>query len=172
MPDSEPSLQDRYIRDHDFFESRFGVPPLADLITDSSAIGASRFTILPSFSPESVYTLVYTENEVRVTATEGTTSLWESLYGAPWHNPTERQWIVSIARLPPPLDSWAALKSSALDAPTVMTEMLDGISFGHRICDHTDDFCARWHNPARKHVEQLRLIKAYSDLLKFKNRIP
>ncbi len=175
MANGEQSLQHRYIYDHDFLDSRFGAPPISTYLGKPTLTGVSRLTVLPSFSPESVYTLLYGD-VVDVIALVGTSSLWESLYGGPWTPPTERRWTVPLAELPELLSTWLSLKDAAISAPSVETAVidglehttLDGISFRHRICDQTHDVRAAWANPsaqASNHVEQVRLVRCYLEAL-------
>lgn len=170
------TLRESYWNNHEFVDFKVAVPRLAELVNDRTVIGASRFTIMPSFSPEAVYTFVYRENAVFVSAALGNESLWDSLGASTWPPPTFRRWKVPVSILPKPLGSWRLLTHSAIAAPTVESAIidgeelryLDGISFRHRVCDRTNDIRADWRNPKRQatnHVEQVRLIRVYARLL-------
>jgi hypothetical protein len=170
--------EERYMDDPTYLESRFGVLPVLDLRSDPSVIGIVRLVIMPSFSGESINTFVFGNHEVTIEIRLAERSLWYSLHGDyEWLPPEPVVLRRRIGDLPPPLNNWVSLKEVARSAPSVRTAIvdgqefacLDGGSYGHRLVDADADLSAKWSNPieeASNHISQVRLVKAYDQVLR------
>lgn len=172
-----------------FLDEKFELPLLSEMVDWPGVIGVARFHVLPSFEPEWLYTLVYRQDSLEVSAVVGATSLWASnpqvlmtsVGGRPY------QWEVSEAdpfdpkaayrksatisltasECPALLASWAAICDASVQAGDCRTETFDGIGYTHRIANQEFHRVAEWGNPDRKeHPQQLALIDAYEKLLR------
>jgi hypothetical protein len=162
--------------DHAYLESRFGVRPLQELRLASGVVGVARLVVMPSFSGESVNTLVYRTHEVLIEVRCAERSLWYSLDGGDWVPPAVRIYTKGLDDLPAPLNRWQSLKEAAQSAPTVKVAIidgreyntLDGVGYRHHVVDADTDLYAEWSNPtelAFNHVSQVGLVKAYEQVL-------
>jgi hypothetical protein len=165
----------KYMYDPAYLESRFGVRPLQELRLVPGVTGVARIVVLPSFSGESVNTLVYRAREVLIEVRCAERSLWYSLAGGDWIPPAARIQTKELDHLPAPLNRWQSLKEAAQSAPTVKVAIIDGREYGtldgvgyrHHVVDTDTDLYAEWSNPteaASNHVSQIRLVKAYDQV--------
>lgn len=168
----------RYTHDPAYLEGRFGVRPLQELRLIPGVIGVARLVVMPSFSGESVNTFVYRADEVTIEVRRAEHSLWDSLEGGDWLSPEARTYTIVADYLPAPLNRWQSLKEAAQSAPTVEEAIigglvyctLDGVVYRHHVADADADLHAKWSNPkelAANHVSQVRLVRAYGQVLQF-----
>jgi transcription antitermination factor NusG len=126
---------------------------LMELLSGEGVMGVARLAIVPSFDPAEVYTLVYTETAVTVSAEQS------AFVGSATRELRELRRMRLLA-------NWQTIRSAALGAPSCSSMSVDGTTYRHSICDHSTVLDVEWSNPDPKtHRAQCALIAAYRKLI-------
>jgi hypothetical protein len=130
---------------------------LPALLQGEGVVGVSRLYIAPAFGGQTVCTLVYYGDSVRVDVVDG--RVFGRFRGA-------TTWHLRLLRRYGPLMSWERLRAAALAAPSCTTPTCDGVGYHHAILDLQGATEAKWSNPSRPaHCQQCELTDAYASLI-------
>src|SRR5262245_21735799 len=118
-------------------EDRFGLPPLSSLAVAPGVVGAARLLVRPSFTPESVVTLIYRRDGLQVEGAKGSENLWYAL--AHLIHSAEAEGAPAEEALPP-IEGWVRLRVEwSMSAPEARDAFLAWDDFLER-ARQADDF--------------------------------
>lgn len=166
-------------------EDSFGLDPIDRLLGRAQAMAATRLIVLPSFCPERIVTITFSQQGIEVLLSESPTAVWNlvphhegrtnpdgSLREIP-RTPFFRERVVhrtTSAPLAVALEVLGDISQflSAGSTPQAPRDwgVLDGIGFRHRIAssDLTSD--VTWSNPSREaDAGPIRVLNQYRELL-------
>ncbi len=175
-------------RDHEYMygtliEDSYRLPSLECLPVSGQLLGAARFFVLPSFTPERIFTVAFREADIIIDAVCGksalwysfprvsrTTSdgLWEETPGVPFHPDQALRATTKISYhdVPDVFLSWQGFADRVAQLPSCMTRTIDGIGYRHKLFYNQRLIDVMWANPDRtEHSAQIAIIAAYEQIL-------
>jgi hypothetical protein len=160
---------DDYQHGH-LIDKRFNLTPLTDLVKETSVWGTTRLRVLPSFSPERIFTFIFGQHSIRIEAVLGRTSLWYSPreFDAAQVHRTNTE--VRVQDAPDQFKQWTTVVMASQLAPSCSAMSLDGVGYWHELLCQRESFDAQWHNPDPiRHPRQVEILKSYRDFLLIAN---
>lgn len=171
----------RYIHGS-MIEDSYGLPPLRSLA--AASFGAARFFVLPSFLPERIFTVVFNENGLTLSAVCGKTWLWESIPQIVCRTAEDGRWqetetvpfdageafraeeALDYDGVPEEFRSWETFYALVSGAGSCSTSTLDGVGYRHQTAGSQGLLEVSWGNPdQRTHHRQHQIIEAYEQLI-------
>lgn len=136
---------------------------LFDTSSDVSVI--SRLTIMPSFDPEIVITLLFGSKFINVEVINGNTSIWyaESQKEIDLNKVRKSSYLREINSFKNP----EHFISIAKKAVSCSTSTLDGVGYRHEVISKEVNIDYKYSNPDnQQHPEQIKIISLYYNIVK------